>query len=512
MNPETPRLTIRRIGILLFGGCLIAAFVLAVGFFATLLRARPEKASQTAAAVPLQSAPELLVEVDRNAGLTVHAERKRHEKGAAVYDGRVEIQIDRLRINCQHMERSETGPSGKFSLKGNGGVAVHGVPGFDRGITADNFFLPDDRSGLVLAGEVRLSAAAAVLKYRRCTVTMSGKITDAVSLLDDFARSEGVDRKLGLIDFIAAVYNDDELPPEACYLLAMKLLDRQLTWHSLYDPPKRLAAVTDFRGSAPKSIDPAQPGRGAKGTGTATFDPDPWYWSEAHQGEPWMHANQKSQEFWCFKARRHTDIVRAVQLLKRPASNAEEQQRRQHWLAEIARNNTVLTMDVRTSYRPDIPGPVVIDVRNADKLSLKLYRVTSSALWAEVGQRLGRDFIYWNNPVANSARPASGVAHRGLPNLDIEAMAYQWRVAVADLIALDLTPSDGRPVKLSAGLDQQARIRFERLYVPDRKQPSSWRCGRLLAIPAESLKKPGRYILTVEANGQTAYAPIAVEP
>ncbi len=40
---------------------------------------------------------------------------------------------------------------------------------------------------------------------------------------------------------------------------------------------------------------------------------------------------------------------------------------------------------------------------------------------------------------------------------------------------------------------------------------TSWYGNRKLAIAAESLVKPGYYVLAVEANGETAFAPIRVE-
>ena len=52
----------------------------------------------------------------------------------------------------------------------------------------------------------------------------------------------------------------------------------------------------------------------------------------------------------------------------------------------------------------------------------------------------------------------------------------------------------------------------KKIYWPGWNQLSSWQCDRLLSIPKEALKKQGGYILEVEANGQTYYAPILVDP
>ena len=148
----------------------------------------------------------MLAVYDRDPTMSVRCERMRVDGGRRIYDGHVEIQIDPLRITCQHAERiSRVGRAERAppaTLLGSGGVAIRGVHGFEDGIVADRFRLPADGSGLLLAGDVRLAGTAGSHKYRLCTVTPAGQITGAISLRDDLARSRGIDRKLGLVDII----------------------------------------------------------------------------------------------------------------------------------------------------------------------------------------------------------------------------------------------------------------------------------------------------------------------
>ncbi len=114
---------------------------------------------------------------------------------------------------------------------------IRGVGGFPR-LKADNFVF-DSRDGglLTLAGEVQVEGQDGTQKFRLCAIgldnfTSEARIVKAKSLLDDFAESQTLARKLALLDDITAVYSDDELPPEATWLLAMKLLEPHLTWRS----------------------------------------------------------------------------------------------------------------------------------------------------------------------------------------------------------------------------------------------------------------------------------------
>src|SRR5262249_40914350 len=54
--------------------------------------------------------------------------------------------------------------------------------------------------------------------------------------------------------------------------------------------------------------------------------------------------------------------------------------------------------------------------------------------------------------------------------------------------------------------------RLNRSYYPQVGTWSSWQCGQILQVPAKVVSEAGAYVLAVEANGQTAYAPLIVEP
>ena len=180
--------------------------------------------------------------------------------------------------------------------------------------------------------------------------------------------------------------------------------------------------------------------------------------------------------------------MQAVKLLGRPGRDAAENERRRQWLTEIQRNNTVLRMIVAPAYRPRKAAAVTVDVRNADRLTMRLYRVGNGAAWANVRQRQGRDFIYAGPAGRFALGDAPPAGAKKLGEL-MENLIVEWLAPVGTL------PQD------------------EDL-APKRQVPgwgSSWCGGRKLVIEAEVLAKPGYCVLAVEANGETAFAPIRVE-
>ena len=56
------------------------------------------------------------------------------------------------------------------------------------------------------------------------------------------------------------------------------------------------------------------------------------------------------------------------------------------------------------------------------------------------------------------------------------------------------------------------RKRLLKVYRPERDQLSSWQCDRIVEVPGKAMNEAGTYLLVAEANGQTAYAPLLVDP
>ena len=160
-------------------------------------------------------------------------------------------------------------------------------------------------------------------------------------------------------------------------------------------------------------------------------DEQAWREGEAHVGEPWMHDGEPGPRFWRIDQRRHVDVARAVALLQGPAAGADDEHRRRHWLTEIERNNTVIVPVVSPVYPRGRPAEVVLDVRNADRLAVRLYRLPAGD-----APTAGQNPLY--------------VAH----------------VAVEDL-------------KTLARRTQHA---------PGRRPASCWRCDRLVTIPPRRLR------------------------
>ena len=407
---------------------MVAATVISIGFLAGLLQLRAARRAEAAPAQP--ETPRQPAVDDRESGVEILAARKTVEKDVRIYRGGVKIHFPPLQITCQHAELSVR--DGRVLLVGNGGVTIRGLPGFDDGTAADRFRLDGDRGELVLAGDVRLAHRSATRRCRLATVTLQGKVLATRSLLDDFVETHDIDRRMALLDDLRPIYAEEELPPAVCYLLAMRLLVPHLSWH-----PALKQSV-----AGAEQID-------------GTTD-DPWRLGEAHPGESWMHAGPQGSEFWRLKDRRHVDVAHAVRLLRREATDPDDLQRRRHWLVEIQRNNTVLLLTGPARFKFKDRIAVSLDVRNADRLSLRLYR----GLMGGVKDSLPED-----------ATPI-----------------YVWHADVEELKTVAAGPREG-PVKPA----------------------SCWRCGRRLEVPASAIEKAGQYLLAVQANGQTACMPLVVE-
>ncbi len=447
----------RRIVFALSLGCLIVAAGMMVVWLATQFRetlrrnAEKEAKRQEAAAQNAVIIPGLSVLRDDelrecHGSMTFVSQHQSTGHGMRFYDGNVRIFLLSMSIECQHVQREADGLGSLVRLAGYGGVVVRGVAPFSM-LKADNFVFDNrDRGLLTLAGEVQVEGPEGLKKYRLCVIALNAQARDSQivrtkSLLDDFVESQTMVRKLALLDDITRVYSDDELPPEAAWLLAMKLLERHLTWHG-----ERGA------GGAPAQRVGEQGARSGKKEKTSRKSPesgvklDPAVWPEAHCGEAWMREGAEGKAYWRLGERRHVDVVRAVRLLGRPGADAMDNERRREWLTEIQRNNTILRMVVEPVYRPHATATVTLDVRNAGRLMLKFFRVGNGAAWAAVRQRQGRDFIYADGTARFAALSATTVAGPKKLGELMENLIVEWSVAVSKLPAnedLARAPSPG---------------------------------------------------------------------
>jgi hypothetical protein len=504
--------------------------------------------------------------------LTIRAKVKRQEDGTARYDGPVEVTFGRVSISCQRLDLSADSPSGQTVLKGAGQVVVRNMPGFETRIAADRLLLRSEARLLQLEGDVVLQSPQQTLRCESCTLTLAGELSFRRTLLDELAESADAKSKLALLPRITKRYSEEELPAEARYLLALTLLRPHLTWQAAY-PPDR----PDVQDAAVEMIQDAIE-RLAQDE-NAPYD---WRWAEAHGGEEWMHddvpreklrqaheelekqmgaargrrlAETKAAEqrlavqrekvtdfFWRLKDPGHADVQRAIKLLG-GIREGQIAQKARHWLAEIERNNTVLTMDVTGCYAAGKVGPVVIDVRNAERISARLYRVRRAEDLLSTAARIGEHFIYRDyglqtgearHPRQLMAMEVLAIRHQApfareahqAPKLQPDDLVEQWDVDIAQLKTLDLNRQwhrwqgegdddeeryDEEERHFGDACDQ-FRPRLKKTYWPGWERLSSWQCDRLLEVPGDALKRPGAYVLVLEANGQTACAPIVVDP
>ncbi|NQT41095.1 MAG: hypothetical protein HQ581_26625, partial [Planctomycetes bacterium] len=503
---------------------------------------------------------------DSTVEMTIRS-RKKHRDGASlVYTGSVEVRLGRLRISCRVLTLTAGKPGGKRLLQGMHEVVIDGLPGTAAPLTGDMLMFETSSGEFEVGGNVYLVRVdAPTLKCRRLRMNTAGRVLETETLLDAFAAAASTDQRLGLLPMIAETYADDELPSEARYMLALTLLAKHLTWHAAYAPPPR----------------PNRSGRMQRRREILREEgwhgDDDFRWEPAHGGEAWMRTDLPREQlrqardvltqrlaaepdeetedrpntsperpeepdfFWRLTDPDHKDVARAVKLL-RSINEGDLAGRARHWLAEIQRNNTVVTADVAGAYAAGKKAPVVVDVRNADRLSLKLYRVDRPEVLLDVTRGIGEHFVFRDyglqyHGLLETAKSLSAMhdvqrsqirriereLHR-LPRLAPDDLVHQWHVDVAQLKALDLDREENDYADYwdDEYEDQEAeyfddrcwqyRQRLEKSYWPGWKRLTSWQCDRLLEVPGEPLDRPGAYVLAIEANGQTVYAPIVVDP
>ncbi len=438
-------------------------------------------------------------------------------------------------------------------LTGTGGVRVEGVPRHTI-IRADRFSFSSDTGGFTFGGDVRLEQPGSTWKLRACSVTRTGEVREQQSLLDDFRTAPDATAKLALLPQLARVYEDNELPAEARYLLALYLLRPHLIWHAPYlTPAERERDREDVAREKHRAGDAWQEAMGGEEWMHGDIPEATRQevrqalarWQEAHagKGERLLKIPPVSAYFWRLREPSHQELPRVRRLLEGVRGDLESHARR--WLAEIERNNTVLTCDIPGGGAAGKPFPVVMDVRNADRVAFMLYRIErpEDLLW--VTNRIGDDFIYRDHGLQYPGwererikvleeRDAMAVGKRGaaageqmpLTAFRPEKLVHRWDVRVADLKALPASPRVA-----TRGLDRhdwgdredadawyfddycdRFRERLEGRYRPRPGQFSSWQCGRIVEVPGKALAQPGAYVLLAESNGQKAYVPVVIDP
>jgi len=280
-------------------------------------------------------------------------------------------------------------------------------------------------------------------------------------------------------------------------------------------------------------------------------------WGEAHRGEEWMKipaeavAAHKAKEelmakglllaepveegnfYWRLKDRNHADVSRAVAILREiadPKSMA--------WIRDLERNNTVLTLDVPGAFIRGKKGAVVIDARNADEVTCKVFRVGSSSDIAAVCRRIGLDFVFrdWNlRGEKQMAYAQAQMATEMLREVEAEKEFVAPDFTEADKVAewttdLDFAETvqtewdgyyegDWWKQEPDAGIyddwchAHEFRLRYGYREIAEQARGlTAWRVARRVDIPADALAEAGAYVLEVEANGEKTYAPLLVDP
>lgn len=505
----------------------------------------------------LQTPPDLgRLQAPTASQVKIEAREKASRGNVTTYEGAVKVRVGNLHITCDRLSVIQEAERTSTTLVGNGAVVVGGIIwslGGLENIAADRFTFSSDTGGFSFGGEVRVKKSDGVLKLRSCSATWGGELRDQRSLLDDFRDAPDVARRLALLPAITRVYTDEELPAEVRYLLALRLLRSHLSWHAPHREPKPRGEekLRDVQ----KEGDPGEDGG---------------RWREALGGEDWMladvpkpvrdalperlkeprpegRARPTSDEraepfFWRIKDPAHADVARAQRLLD-SVHQGDLGSRARRWAAEVRRNNTVLTFDVVGGYAPGKDAALVMDVRNVDRVAFKVYRVRQPEELLWVAARIGDDFLYrdyglrhgeGNSRLQERLQKATRAMRRERddvsagadlkkPEFRPEDVVREWVARPAELKALSLWHSrwfdddweDWNPDADARYFDdacERFRERIAKRYHPQDQQLTSWHCDRLVEVPGAALREPGAYVLAAEANGQTAYAPLLVDP
>ncbi len=314
---------------------------------------------------------------------------------------------------------------------------------------------------------------------------------------------------------------------------ALKLVRPHLTWHAPV-PPSRDDRPRQIQEEKRKEED--TPWQDALGAPQAWQGDIPRTLIDAVEGIRQAHPQKPeapplSAYPWRLKDPAHADIRQALALLDAVPPGPDQAVARR-WAAELRRNNTVLTLDVAGAFAAGKRARVVLDARNADRVTLRLYRLGSAEDLLRVLDRIGTDFVFRSHDF-DRLRNWGKLRERELwerPRDDREAIrlpeVLQRKPLAAWQQPLDrLDQIDRATLRYDNDLHwfseedtghddacHRHRVRLERSYLWHDNGFSSWRAGLILDIPAAHFQEPGAYLLQVEANGQFVLAPLLVDP
>ena len=485
--------------------------------------------------------------------LQIEAGRREMAEKETRYIDNVRVRLGEWSIRADALTLQPATETTGVTLIASGNVRIAGITAIEGDVHADRMSRSTDTGVFTLEGDIRIALRDKILKLRSGTINRAGEIGSKRSLIDDFRQNVDTEYRLNLLPRIGRVYLNAEMPDDVRYWLAMSLLQSHLTWHAPYaPPPKEKRELRELRQEARQVRDNTDP------------------WQEAHRGEFWMRrkipdaqveafqrmlqerapgedpqvvalwADRATHESFVWRLRdpKHADVAQAIRLLE-SVRQGDYAGPAQHWLADLRRNNTVVTLEVAGGFVSRLDASVAVDIRNAEALTVALYKVAKADDLLVVTDRIGTDFIYRDHGlphlnqrldererlkqaiadmkhIRRHERPARGAA-AFLQQKPIE----RWQVNVADLESIPASRLEEFHDRYEQSDDEENYFddechefadRLRKSYRPDRRALSTWQCDRVLKVPGRYLVEPGAYVIAVEANGHRALAPLIVEP
>ncbi len=399
---------------------------------------------------------------------------------------------------------------------------------------------------------------------------------DAKRFAREFAAAASPAERFDLVEGLPSDLEPPALPDDAArYLYALALLGPQLQWHPLswtapkpdgHDRIDRIKRLTHDRGEQQRSYNDSAWFEASTGDMEYLAESIPAEIKQAqaevmarwrkHLGDrvrPGHEAgmtDDAAQFYWTVADRSDPRVKRALRFFG-SVRDGDWRSKSRQWVADLGRNNTVITFDIAGAIFRGQDAPLIMDVRAASQVELSLYHITDPAELAWACAKVGKDFIYrdfgmqhgmieelWmsemeRNQVLLMERDLEELG-RPAPDFAARKPVHRWSVKPAKLERLppsmrqdrdgwwadegddelwlhgpDAQYFDDACYEHSRRLDYDYHPKHERFGVP---QPSSWNVDRILEIPGKHLDRAGAYILIAEANGEKCHVPLLVDP